>query len=521
MGQQPAVCQVDVVKCFQLLMNKIIEDKEEIRQPYQVKIVQSTTCHGGHYLMRLEKPDLNPTFSVHKCSPPPTVYYVCSCFETLPQILVIHLKRDPVDINVEVSVPSSLTLTTEKQLDTDYELFVVCHHSGGIRSDQYIVEIKSVENDCWYRFIDTQVQEIPEGQSCFDEQHSATTSLLLYHRVNSSTRPSKPPSAESMGNLDTDDTSSQGSSPARENEMSWEMENAAVQEGGSPASRSSASPVQLSSDSRKGTYVGLRNQGSTCYLNSLLQCLFFTRELREAILSCDNGDSGIVCQLQKLFKKLEHSKSAPSTKKITKCLGVRNVHQQQDVAEYFRILMNKIVEDKKEIQQHNALDAVQKVNEFTGDEQFYCETCESKQDSTSRCYFETLPQILVLNLKRYRFDGNWFRKLHYEVSVPFSLTVNSEEQPYELFAVCHHFGGIHGGHYVAEIKSFENECWYYFNDTIVKKMPKEWNTTGATNRYFQCHVLRWDFQPFLCQCDIFKAPPFLGSHFSTEFLLVH
>ncbi|XP_050812853.1 ubiquitin carboxyl-terminal hydrolase 47-like [Gopherus flavomarginatus] len=352
-----------------------------------------------------------------------------------------------------------------------------------------------------------------------------TEEIIQYLRMNNG----KPagPSVESVGNFDTSDTSSQGSSLARETQMSWETEDAAMQEGGSPASSSSASPVQLPSDPRKGTYVGLHNQGSTCYLNSLLQCLFFTRELREAILSCDNCDSGIVCQLKKLFQELKRNKSAPSTEGITRCLGVRDVHQQQDVVEYFRILMNKIIEDNEGIQQlyqvemvHSitchgckhqtrikedpvlslalsldkcnleaysvckALAAVQKVNEFTGDEQFYCETCESKQDATSRCYFETLPQILVLNLKRYQFDGNWFRKLNYDVSVPFSLTVNSEAQPntqYELFAICHHSGGIHGGHYVAEIKSFENDCWYNFNDTIVSEVQEERNSTGAKN----------------------------------------
>lgn len=37
-------------------------------------------------------------------------------------------------------------------------------------------------------------------------------------------------------------------------------------------------------DSKKHTgYVGLKNQGATCYMNSLLQTLFFTNQLRKAV----------------------------------------------------------------------------------------------------------------------------------------------------------------------------------------------------------------------------------------------
>lgn len=35
-------------------------------------------------------------------------------------------------------------------------------------------------------------------------------------------------------------------------------------------------------DSKKHTgYIGLKNQGATCYMNSLLQTLFFTNKLRK------------------------------------------------------------------------------------------------------------------------------------------------------------------------------------------------------------------------------------------------
>lgn len=40
--------------------------------------------------------------------------------------------------------------------------------------------------------------------------------------------------------------------------------------------------VLFSWDSKKHTgYVGLKNQGATCYMNSLLQTLYFTNKLRK------------------------------------------------------------------------------------------------------------------------------------------------------------------------------------------------------------------------------------------------
>ena len=60
----------------------------------------------------------------------------------------------------------------------------------------------------------------------------------------------------------------------------------------SPHSLTSAILDYFSWDSKKLTgYVGLKNQGATCYMNSLLQTLFFTSELRKVCnksSSCDN-----------------------------------------------------------------------------------------------------------------------------------------------------------------------------------------------------------------------------------------
>jgi len=44
-------------------------------------------------------------------------------------------------------------------------------------------------------------------------------------------------------------------------------------------------PHGVSWDSKKHTgFVGLKNQGATCYMNSLLQTLYFTNQLRKVCI---------------------------------------------------------------------------------------------------------------------------------------------------------------------------------------------------------------------------------------------
>lgn len=93
--------------------------------------------------------------------------------------------------------------------------------------------------------------------------------------------------------------------------------------------------------------VGIRNQGATCYMNSLLQVLFFITKFRTACYRIPtemDDNSSMPFALQKVFYNLEFSDTAVCTKNLTKSFGWSNVDAlvQHDIQEMMRVLIDKI-----------------------------------------------------------------------------------------------------------------------------------------------------------------------------------
>ncbi|KAG7010221.1 Ubiquitin carboxyl-terminal hydrolase 12, partial [Cucurbita argyrosperma subsp. argyrosperma] len=106
-------------------------------------------------------------------------------------------------------------------------------------------------------------------------------------------------------------------------------------------------------DSKKETgFVGLKNQGATCYMNSLLQTLYHIPYFRKAVYHMpttenDMPSASIPLALQSLFYKLQYSDSSVATKELTKSFGwdTYDSFMQHDVQELNRVLSEKL-EDK-------------------------------------------------------------------------------------------------------------------------------------------------------------------------------
>lgn len=108
-------------------------------------------------------------------------------------------------------------------------------------------------------------------------------------------------------------------------------------------------PHGLAWDSRKLTgYIGLKNQGATCYMNSLLQTLFFTNKLRKAVYmmptETDDSMKSVSLALQRVFYELQYNEKPVGTKKLTKSFGWETLDSfmQHDVQELCRVLLDNV-----------------------------------------------------------------------------------------------------------------------------------------------------------------------------------
>ncbi|CAL4168008.1 unnamed protein product, partial [Meganyctiphanes norvegica] len=112
---------------------------------------------------------------------------------------------------------------------------------------------------------------------------------------------------------------------------------------------SADAPHGVSWDSKKHTgYVGLKNQGATCYMNSLLQVLYFTSQLRMAVYKMptesDDSTKSVALALQRVFHELQTSDKPVGTKKLTKSFGWETLDSfmQHDAQEFLRVLLDKL-----------------------------------------------------------------------------------------------------------------------------------------------------------------------------------
>ncbi|KAL4524346.1 hypothetical protein Ndes2437B_g05121 [Nannochloris sp. 'desiccata'] len=240
------------------------------------------------------------------------------------------------------------------------------------------------------------------------------------------------------------------------------------------------------SDRRRDPTVpaGLRNLGNTCYVNSVLQCLFANAEFRNTVYAAAPpvSEDPVVKALKQLFVQMQQGPASP-VDPAPLAMALQLDHAvQQDGQEFMKLLLtllehrfasqpnlhgviqslfrgqsgyetlcmtcntpsesssrsDNFYELDVPVRGFKSLDAsltsLLSPEILDGENQFSCDRCAAKRDATRRLQVRTLPPMLCLSLQRFVYDyakGDRVKatdKFAFPLELPASALVGGIEQ---------------------------------------------------------------------------------------------
>lgn len=174
----------------------------------------------------------------------------------------------------------------------------------------------------------------------------------------------------------------------------------------------------------------------------------------------------------------------------------KKYYNENEAEKYIKHSSMDIPHQQTIVQLQECIELFTTVETLEEENPWYCPMCKKHQLATKKLDLWSLPEVLIIHLKRFSYTKYSREKLDTVVDFPLrgldfsdfllKKTVNSDDPPctYDLISVSNHYGGLRDGHYTSYARNKDNGQWYYFDDSKVTYAKEEQIMTNATYLLF-------------------------------------
>lgn len=159
---------------------------------------------------------------------------------------------------------------------------------------------------------------------------------------------------------------------------------------------------------------------------------------------------------------------------VSEISSLENANVLKTIPEPFFMIDLPIPSDNKSPSLIDCFELYVKGEILENENAWYNEETKVKENIKKKILFWSLPNILVIDFKRFNSRN---QKNQILITFPldeldlseYVIGYKKDSYKYELYGVCNHSGNVLGGHYTAYIKN-SNGKWFHFNDTSVSEV---------------------------------------------------